>query len=110
MSPPVVVLQGIIRPDGTLDLAEKVSLPAGRVQVTVQPLADMSQDPFWKRMEAIWSAQQARGHTARSPADVEAERTTMRDETEEEIQAAMRLQESSREARRQSNDAQTDHA
>lgn len=32
-----VVIQGIIKSDGTLELPEKVNLPAGRVQVTVTP-------------------------------------------------------------------------
>lgn len=110
MSSTVVVMQGIVKPDGTLDLEQKVALPAGRVQVTVQPLPDMSQDPFWKRMEAMWSAQHARGHASPTAEEVEEHRRALRDEAEEEIQDAMRLQESCREARRRSDDAPTDHA
>ena len=99
MSMTAVILQGTIKPDGTL--AEKLNLPAGRVQVqvTVQPLPDISQDPFWQRLQADWSAQAQRGHTPRTSTEVEAQRQAARNETEEEIQEALRLQEACREAR-----------
>ena len=58
----------------SLKLDEKLNVPAGRVQVAVQPLPDLSRDVFWHRMEAIWASQAARGHIARRVEDVESKR------------------------------------
>ncbi len=53
-----VVIQGVVNPDGTLELPEKVNLPAGRVQVTVAPLPELPKDdPFWQMMQRIWDGQ-----------------------------------------------------
>lgn len=99
MSQTAIVVQGIVRPDGTLELAEKLTLPAGPVQVVVQPLPELVSDPFWQTMEAIWIGQAARGHVPRTEEMAESERRTMREEIEEEIQDAMRLQDECRQAR-----------
>jgi hypothetical protein len=69
-----LVIEGTLRPDGTLELDEKIALPAGRVQVIVQPLPQLPpDDPFWQRMQAMWAAQKARGHVPRSAEEVERE-------------------------------------
>jgi hypothetical protein len=34
-----VIVQGVAKPDGTLEVSEKLSLPAARVQIVVQPKA-----------------------------------------------------------------------
>ena len=81
-------------------------MPAGRVQVVVQPLPDLSSDPFWQSMEAIWAAQAARGHVPRIAEDVESERKAVRQELEEEIQEAMRIQEECRRSRDEANPAE----
>jgi hypothetical protein len=100
MSANVVVVQGVVKPDGTLELEGKVPLPAGRVQVTVQPLPELPQDdPFWQRMQAIWNAQQAQGHVPRSAEEIEAERQAIRDEWEERMQAIERIQAEAQAAR-----------
>ena len=106
MSQTAVIVQGVVKPDGTLQLDEKLNVPAGRVQIIVQPLPDLSSDPFWQRMEAIWAGQAARGHVPRSAEDVELERRAFREETEDEIQDAMRIQEESRRAREQAHSGQ----
>jgi hypothetical protein len=78
------VLHGIVKPDGTLEVKEKVALPAGRVQITVEPLPDLSRDdPFWQRMQAIWDARNAAGLAPRSVEEVEGERRAVRDEWED---------------------------
>lgn len=52
------VIEGTLRPDGTLELDEKPNLPAGRVKVVLRqeteeaPPADT---PFWRRMQAMWA-------------------------------------------------------
>jgi hypothetical protein len=99
MSQTAIVVQGTIKPDGTLELAEKLNVPAGRVQVVIQPLPDLSGDPLLQRMEAIWAGQRARGHVPRSVEQVEAQRRALRDESEEEMQDILKLQEECRQAR-----------
>lgn len=89
-----VVVEGILKPDGSLEVSEKLSLPAGRVQVIVQPLPELpDDDPFWQRMKAIWAGQKARGHIARGPEQVEAERQALREDWEERAQLLEREQE-----------------
>jgi hypothetical protein len=97
-----VVVQGTLRPDGVLELDEKVPMPAGRVLVTVQPVVQPpADDPFWEMMNRIWEGQRARGHVPRSSDDVEAQRRALREEMEQEILDAVRLQEESRRLRQQ---------
>jgi hypothetical protein len=53
-------------------------------------------DPFWQMMERIWADRKAAGLTARSTEEVEARRRGLRDDVEEDIEKAGRLQEDSR--------------
>jgi hypothetical protein len=105
MSNHLLVIEGTLRPDGTLELDEKINLPAGRVQVIVQPLPQLPpDDPFWQRMQAMWAAQKARGHVPRSVEEIEHESRQMEAEMEREIEAAGRLQKESRQSRRESEE------
>ncbi|HVS37956.1 MAG TPA: hypothetical protein VMS17_20520 [Gemmataceae bacterium] len=91
--------QGTINPDGTLQLDDPLPLPGGRVLVIVQPLGEpTADDPFWKRMQAIWDEQKAGGHVPRSVEEVEAERRAVGDEWEERMRGVERIQEECREA------------
>jgi hypothetical protein len=102
MSQPQSVFEGKIEPDGTLVLDQPTKLPAGRVQVIVQPLADLPKgDPFWDMLTSIWAGQKARGHTPRSAEEVEAERRETRESWDERQQSIERLQEESRRLREQ---------
>lgn len=93
MSASTVVVQGVVKPDGTLELEGKVPLPAGKVQVTVQPVPELpADDPFWQRMQAIWAGQKARGFVPRPAEEVEAERRQAREEWEERMQRIMQIQ------------------
>jgi hypothetical protein len=100
------VIEGTLKPDGTLELDQKPNLPPGRVKVVVRqegepkPPPSLSAD-FFQMMEEIWTAQQARGHVSRTVEEVEAERAAMRGQVEDEIQAAIRLQEECRRRRMQ---------
>ena len=92
-----VVVEGTVQPDGTLEVTEKVNLPAGRVHVTVQQVAEPVQpDRFWRMMESIWAAQLASGRIPRTREEIDAEIEAMRDEAEEEMQVVERLQEECR--------------
>jgi len=96
-----VVLQGTLTSDGTLQLDDKVNLPAGRVQVTVQPAqtTPVALERFAERMRAIWAARQVGMRSTDSVQATVAQRHAMREEMEQEMQEAMRLQEACRQAR-----------
>jgi hypothetical protein len=94
MSTTVVTVEGVVRPDGTVEVVEKVSLPAGKVQVTLIPWPALPQDdPFWQMMQKIWDGQKARGHVARSELEVDSEREAMRDEWDTRMAEIARIQE-----------------
>jgi hypothetical protein len=95
MSEEVIELNGTMRPDGTVVLDETPNLPAGRVRVTLQPLAvpTVTWGDFWTKMQQIWAAQKASGYIPRSVEEVERERQALRDESEEEILEALRMHE-----------------
>ena len=97
-----VIVQGTLKPDGTLELDETVNLAPGRVQVTMVPVPELPEnDPFWERMEAIWADQKRRGHVARSVQEVEAQRQALREEWEERMRRIERIQAEAEELRRQ---------
>ena len=51
-----IVVEGVVKPDGTLELEGKVPLPEGKVRVTVEALPWTFEDhPFWKMLEGIWA-------------------------------------------------------
>ena len=97
----LVVLQGTLTSDGTLQLDEKVNLPAGRVQVMVQPVwtTPPAGENFLERMQAIRAVRQAGKQIAEAVQATAAQRQAMREEMEQEIQEAMRLQEACRQTR-----------
>lgn len=106
MKAATVVVEGTVQSDGTLEVSQKVDLPAGRVHVTVQPVAEPVQpDRFWKMMESIWAAQLASGRAPRTREEIDAEIKATRDESDEEMQAVARLQDDCRRASDQAGGA-----
>jgi len=102
MNATAVVIEGRVQPDGTLELTQKVNLPAGPVHVTIEPVSEPVQpDRFWKMMESIWADHRATGRTPRTREDIDAEIESLRNEADEEMQAVERLQEECRQAREQ---------
>jgi hypothetical protein len=96
-----VVVQGTLKPDGTLELDERAELAPGRVQVIMVPVPDLPKDdPFWQRMQAMWADQRRRGHVARSVREVEAERQAVRAEWEDRMQRIERIQAEAEDVRR----------
>lgn len=88
MTPDETVVEGTILPDGTLVLDEATRLPAGRVQVRVQPLEPGPPgNPFWEMMQSIWEGQRARGFEPRSTELVEAERREAQERWDERLRA-----------------------
>jgi hypothetical protein len=100
-----VVIEGTLKPDGTLELDQKPNLRPGRVTVILRQGAAAKPpgplgDAFFQGMEAMWAGQKARGHVPRSVEEVEAERRQLRQEWDAEVDTAIRLQEESRRLRR----------
>ena len=91
-----MVIEGTLKPDGSLELDGKLDLPPGRVQLIVQPLPELPKDdPFWQMMEGIWARRKAAELTPRSTEEVEAQRRAIREDVDEEIERARRLQDES---------------
>ena len=96
-----VVVEGTLKPDGALELDERPNLTPGRVTVILRPVTVSSgDDPFWRRMEAIWDAQKAGGQTPRADGPVAEGRA----EWDERQQAIERLQDECRAARQSSGE------
>lgn len=96
------VIERTLNPDGTLVLDQKPNLPPGRVTVRMRPVAALPDgDPFFDMLKGIWAAQKARGHVARTEAEVERERQENREAWAERQQEIERVQEESRRLREQ---------
>jgi hypothetical protein len=108
MSCKQIILEGTVHSDGTLELDERLPLPAGRVRVTVQT-DDVPEPPnqvrFWDMMERIWADQKARGHVPRTREEIDAEISQLREEADEEVRAVERLHEECRRARPDAGEA-----
>jgi hypothetical protein len=85
MSLTEVVVEGTLKPDGTLELDQKPNLSPGRVQVIVKPL---TATPTGRRglvevMDEIRQSQQARGYQGRTPQEMQAEERARQEEDED---------------------------
>jgi hypothetical protein len=110
MNTSAVVVEGTVQPDGTLEVTQKVNLPAGRVHVTVQSVTEPVQpDRFWTMMDSIWAAQLASGRITRTREEIDTEIAALHNDSEEEMQAIELLQEECRRAREQPRAEQESH-
>jgi hypothetical protein len=101
MSRESIVVPGTVKPDGTLDVTQKVGLPPGPVEVTVRSAkVAASGESVWTVLDRIHAEQQARGYMPRTREEIDAQINEMRDEWEERQQAIERLQEECARARR----------
>jgi hypothetical protein len=93
MSATPIIVRGVVKDDGTLELAEKVNLPPGPVQVTVQPAPQPvpPEDTLGALMERIWAGQRARGFVPRTKEQIDADLDELRNEVEEKIEENIRL-------------------
>ena len=104
MDTETVVLRGLLRPDGTLDLPTKIGLAPGPVEVTVRSTREttMPGGDWWGVLQQLRAQQAACGHIPRSASEIDAEINAMRDEWEEHQLAIERMQDGFRQAREQS--------
>src|SRR5579875_3488533 len=85
MSLSEIVVEGTLKPDGTLELDQKPNLSPGRVQVIVKSLAS---SPNGRRglvevMDEIRQSQRARGYQGRSQQEMQAEEKVRQEENED---------------------------
>jgi hypothetical protein len=91
-----VVVQGTLKPDGTLELNQPVGLPPGEVRVIVQPMATQSTENVMAVLERIWAERRAKGMQGRSGERIDADIRAMRGEWEDrqhEIEQARSVKE-----------------
>ena len=106
MSATPVILQGTVRPDGTLELDGKVPLPAGRVSVTLEQVPHSQEtDPFFARLREIRAARERAGPPMRTGEDAQAALRQLRDDAAEEVAEVGRLQEQCRRQREEAEKA-----
>jgi hypothetical protein len=84
MTTPTITVEGTLQPDGvTLHLEKKLTLPPGRVTVTVQPTGPGSGPTMLEVLDRIHRDQQQRGRKPMSEEEMAAEIARMRAEDEE---------------------------
>ena len=99
-----IVIEGTLKPDGTLELDKKPALAPGRVTVVLRQDSTASPqalgEQLFETLRQIRAGQKARGHVPRSEAEIQAQRDELQQEMEEELKAAEQLQLQSRDPRR----------
>jgi hypothetical protein len=80
-----VMIEGTLKPDGTLELDQKPGLSPGRVQVTVKPLVlpTGGRRGLVEVMDEVRQGQRARGYQGRTLQEMQAEEKARREEDEE---------------------------
>jgi hypothetical protein len=75
MSLTEVVIEGTLKPDGTLDLDQKPNLPPGRVTVVLRQESEQSQPPkedWWQHLQRIRAEREASGYPFMNEEEVNA--------------------------------------
>jgi hypothetical protein len=101
MSLTEVVVEGTLKPDGTLELDRKPNLAPGRVTVVLrQAAAPPTQEGWWPYMQRVRAEREAAGYHFMNEAEMEAHLQWLREDEDriERIQREMDL-----EKRRQEN-------
>ena len=95
MSPSQIVVEGTLKPDGSLELDERPKLPPGRVQVILTALrgTEQASEDVWTVLERIWAERSALGLQGRTREEIDADVQALRDELEEHARGVERLQE-----------------
>jgi hypothetical protein len=86
MSTQQVNLHGQIRPDGTLQIEEKINLPPGPVNVTLETTKQVKPRESTRQvLKEIAERQQATGRQPRTKEEIDAEIDAMRNEDEQRM-------------------------
>jgi hypothetical protein len=80
MNEPSNVVRGILHPDGTLELAERPTLPAGEVEVTIRPVvAEKKSESLIEYLQRTRAELEASGAVFRTKEEIDADIEEMRD-------------------------------
>ena len=76
------VVTGMLKPDGSLEVAEKFGLPPGRVRVTVETLDEpaATEEDWFEYLQRARAERESAGATFRTKEEIDAEIDIMRDE------------------------------
>jgi hypothetical protein len=84
MMPSQTVIQGTLKPDGTLELDEKPNLPPGRVEVLLRavPPASPPAEDWWQFLQRVRAEREASGHRFRTKEEIDADLEDLRSDNE----------------------------
>jgi hypothetical protein len=82
-----VVLNAVVRQDGSLELGQKIPLAPGPVELTVRAISNGQKENVLDVLNRIRREQQANGHVARSRDEIDAEVQSIRGEWDEQPSA-----------------------
>jgi hypothetical protein len=82
------VLRGTLNSDGTLELVDRPTLPAGPVEVTIRPVVEVvSQPGWWEAIQGILAIYSESGAPSRTVEEIHAELAYAKDWGEERLEA-----------------------
>jgi hypothetical protein len=69
-----ITVQGVVRPDGSLELPPLPGLPSGPVEITVRPLAASgpAKENWWEYLQRARAELEAEGHEFRTGEEIDA--------------------------------------
>jgi hypothetical protein len=74
------VIDALLTPDGTVELARKATLPPAQVRVTVETVPSRARQDVWTLLDAIQDERRALGVQARTRAEIDAQIRAQLDE------------------------------
>lgn len=76
------IVEGTLKPDGSLEVAEKLGLPPGRVRVTVEVLDERASagEDWFEYLQRARAEREVAGVRFRAREEIDAEIDAMRDE------------------------------
>ena len=93
MSSIQVLVEGILKPDGTLELKEPPALPSGPVEVLIRPLVrGNDEETWWEFLQRSRAELTAQGHVFRTREEIEQERAISQSLDEERHKSIQQLQ------------------
>ncbi|MEX2121914.1 MAG: hypothetical protein WD847_20205 [Pirellulales bacterium] len=83
MKPSQVVVHGMLRPDGSIQLDSRPNLPAGPIEVVLRPLSVPvpAEDDWWQQLQRARAELEAVGGPFRTSEEIEEERQGFREDS-----------------------------
>lgn len=77
-----LIVTGVLKPDGSLEITEKLGLPPGRVRVTVEALDDPAPigEDWFDYLQRARAKRESAGVVFRTKQEIDADLSAMRDE------------------------------